>query len=493
MEFYQKKIVALFILILSQIPLWSCEPIETKATGLLSLVSYFCTDNNVTDMYASDGYLYTISSDKNVTRYALSKSNYPTPNTLELTRDANVSYTLSNYVDLNNTDTTLRATAIVAKDDHILVGGTTGVQTIRYASRDVLNIIDTNATNTPMTARAAALYEEYAFIGDGDRLKIIDINTTRQPRGLDRANLIGDYLNIDNDITDIAVYKNHIYVATEGSINRFQIIKVNNFISLEDKTVLNIDATDIYINDDRIYATKKPDDLNNSNTTNATIGVYDLSGTRLYNATNKSAFVIGNRHYRIEMGYDGLAIYPDGGATALATDKSFVGDKMVSIGEHIVVNDFNSSYIRVYKFGKIGIAQTQGEVPFDANVFIEKFNLEKISWDFGDGTAYQSIEQNATHTYDNAGTYTIQADVTYKDDISSSSNIFTIPVKVTPKDAPQVSITATPQAGQIPLKVMFNASVSYDKFIRNMEWRFGDGATSPVSSSYAYLYDHRGA
>ncbi|MCP4257455.1 MAG: PKD domain-containing protein [Planctomycetes bacterium] len=94
-------------------------------------------------------------------------------------------------------------------------------------------------------------------------------------------------------------------------------------------------------------------------------------------------------------------------------------------------------------------------------------------WNFGDGTT--STQQNPSHTYGSAGTYTVSLTVTGL----SGSNTKTMEdyIQVTLSvPAPIANFTAAPRSGSIPLVVQFTSTSTGE--ITSRLWNFGDGTTS---------------
>jgi len=102
-------------------------------------------------------------------------------------------------------------------------------------------------------------------------------------------------------------------------------------------------------------------------------------------------------------------------------------------------------------------------------------------WDFGDGET--SDEQNPTHTYDAAGSFTVSLTVSN----GAGSNMMTkddyIVVEWLPMDA---SFTATPESGTAPVTVQFTDQSSGNPTA--WEWNFGDGGVSTLKNpEYTYF------
>jgi len=98
-------------------------------------------------------------------------------------------------------------------------------------------------------------------------------------------------------------------------------------------------------------------------------------------------------------------------------------------------------------------------------------NITSRLWNFGDGTT--STEQNPSHTYQKAGSYTVSLTVTGP----GGSNTKTMEgyIQVT-SPGPVANFTATPVSGDSPLVVKFTDTSTGN--ISSRLWNFGDGTTS---------------
>lgn len=103
-------------------------------------------------------------------------------------------------------------------------------------------------------------------------------------------------------------------------------------------------------------------------------------------------------------------------------------------------------------------------------------SVAKYKWGFGDGTSATTTQPAMTHTYENAGTYTVS--LTVLDNLNRPSTPVLAQVTVTDptNQAPTASFTAT-GAG---LRPVFNSSASTDSdgTIKAWAWDFGNGRTS---------------
>ncbi|MGH7596462.1 MAG: PKD domain-containing protein, partial [bacterium] len=104
------------------------------------------------------------------------------------------------------------------------------------------------------------------------------------------------------------------------------------------------------------------------------------------------------------------------------------------------------------------------------------------AWNFGDGQT--SMATNPSHTYANAGSYTVSLTVTG----SGGSNTKTRTNYITVIDPPPpiANFTASPTSGPKPLTVQFNDASTGQ--ITSRAWNFGDGQTSIATNpSHTYI------
>ena len=110
------------------------------------------------------------------------------------------------------------------------------------------------------------------------------------------------------------------------------------------------------------------------------------------------------------------------------------------------------------------------------------------SWDFGDGTQGSGV--TTTHTYTVAGNYTATLTV---DDGNGGTHQSNISIEVTdppsPNQDPIAAFTATPETGEAPLLVSFDATSSSDPDGDPLtySWDFGDGTQgSGLTTTHTY-------
>jgi PKD repeat protein len=107
-------------------------------------------------------------------------------------------------------------------------------------------------------------------------------------------------------------------------------------------------------------------------------------------------------------------------------------------------------------------------------------------WNFGDGST--STAQSPTHTFQNAGTYTVTLQVTNANgsNTNTQNNLIVVSVNA---NKPVANYSATPITGYPPLCVQFTNS-STGK-ITTGTWTFGDGSTSTAANP-AHTYQTPG-
>jgi len=121
---------------------------------------------------------------------------------------------------------------------------------------------------------------------------------------------------------------------------------------------------------------------------------------------------------------------------------------------------------------------TSGEVPLTVNFTGNATGgvlPYSYSWDFGDGTS--SSEQIPTHTYSQAGDYTVTLAVTDSENNQDNDSLIinVSAVIITPLEA---SFIASPTSGEVPLTVNFTGNATGGTPSYTYYWDFGNGASS---------------
>jgi PKD repeat protein len=127
--------------------------------------------------------------------------------------------------------------------------------------------------------------------------------------------------------------------------------------------------------------------------------------------------------------------------------------------------------------------KTSGNVPLTVNfTSTSQGKISSFSWDFGDGGTSTDID--ASHTYNNAGSYTVQLTVTGPGGSNSSSKTITAS-----EQPPVASFSCDKTSGNMPLTVTFTSTSSGN--ITSYSWSFGDGGTS-TSQNASHTYNSAG-
>lgn len=116
------------------------------------------------------------------------------------------------------------------------------------------------------------------------------------------------------------------------------------------------------------------------------------------------------------------------------------------------------------------------EVSFDATGSTDDAGIATYAFDFGDGSpVVENTTGTATNTYESAGTFTATVTVT---DAEGLSDMATVTITVAEgNQAPMAVLEASPEMGDAPLMVMFDATGSTDDdAIVNYIFDFGDGS-----------------
>ncbi|MBZ0305872.1 MAG: PKD domain-containing protein, partial [Anaerolineae bacterium] len=124
---------------------------------------------------------------------------------------------------------------------------------------------------------------------------------------------------------------------------------------------------------------------------------------------------------------------------------------------------------------------TSGEIPLTVNFTNQSSgNITSYSWDFGDGTT--STEQNPSHIFNTASTYTVVLTVTGPGGTDTAQVAISATNPVLPSVA---AFTPDKTAGTAPLTVQFTNQSSGENLTNN--WNFGDETTSTeVNPTHIY-------
>ena len=117
------------------------------------------------------------------------------------------------------------------------------------------------------------------------------------------------------------------------------------------------------------------------------------------------------------------------------------------------------------------VSEKAGCVPFIVDFTCTSPNVTYQEWDFGDGTPNSTIF-DPSHTYYNAGTYTVKLKVRFQDGTEKDTTCTNL-IKVS--SGPKISFTAAPDSvcpGEI---VNFTETISDLGSVRSIVWDFKDG------------------
>jgi uncharacterized protein (TIGR02145 family) len=131
---------------------------------------------------------------------------------------------------------------------------------------------------------------------------------------------------------------------------------------------------------------------------------------------------------------------------------------------------------------------TSGTAPLTVNFTDQSTNNPTSwAWDLGDGNT--STEQNPQHTYQDAGSYTVQ--LTVSNSFGSDTETKTDYIQVNQTGyAPVAAFIANPTSGTAPLTVNFTDQSTNDP--TGWLWDFGDGSTS-TQQNPQHIYQDAGS
>ncbi|MDI9395110.1 MAG: DUF3344 domain-containing protein, partial [Euryarchaeota archaeon] len=117
--------------------------------------------------------------------------------------------------------------------------------------------------------------------------------------------------------------------------------------------------------------------------------------------------------------------------------------------------------------------------------------VSSYEWDFDNDGTVDSTEQNPSHTYTTAGTYTVNLTVSNAGGSDSEVKTGYISVSEPLPSAPVANFTATPISGDAPLRVNFtDASTG---IVSSYEWDFdNDGTVDSTEQNPSYTYTTAG-
>jgi len=158
-------------------------------------------------------------------------------------------------------------------------------------------------------------------------------------------------------------------------------------------------------------------------------------------------------------------------------------------GKMWVMGGTDGSYKRDVWRSTDGIPVIQCTNPAPPNTLLtfstplDYYNFPSYQWNFGDGQT--ATGTNPTHTYTDAGTYTVS--ITMPDEVNGMLTTYSETVEIV--EAPTANFTANTTAGLSPLTVQFTDSSTGDP--ASWAWQFGDGQTATTQNP-VHTYDAAG-
>ncbi|MDP3461929.1 MAG: PKD domain-containing protein [Bacteroidales bacterium] len=132
---------------------------------------------------------------------------------------------------------------------------------------------------------------------------------------------------------------------------------------------------------------------------------------------------------------------------------------------------------------------TSGTTPLTVN-FTDQSNNNPTSWQWNFGDGGNSTQQNPSHTYQNAGSYTVQLIATNSQgsDTEIKNNYITV-TSGGGSDAPVAAFSGNPTNGTAPLTVSFTDQSTNNP--TSWQWNFGDGGNS-TQQNPSHTYNSAG-
>jgi len=152
-----------------------------------------------------------------------------------------------------------------------------------------------------------------------------------------------------------------------------------------------------------------------------------------------------------------------------------------------LMNDTESNNIIINPIATATVIPTEGEAPLEVRFTFAKKVLEdhptvvNYYWDFGEGGKPSKSDTLLYNTYETPGEYKVKLHVIGSDSIARIEEIDIIvsePDTMTIAKPGKVAIKASPEIGNVPLDVEFNAIIPEDITDDRYLWEFNDGHTS---------------
>ncbi len=242
-------------------------------------------------------------------------------------------------------------------------------------------------------------------------------------------------------------------------------------------------------------------DATRSASPHAPLAMVNVSGSTKV-AAGKSALPQG-RWSHLAMTYDGtsMTLYVNGakagsvkaaklpynssgklliGATDVSTNQNFAGglDDVRLYGRVLTASELQTLGTSPNQPLTVSMSATpdMGTAPLAVNFTATASQAASYAWDFGD--SQNSAQQNPSHTYGPAGSYTAKVTATSGGSTATASKT----ISVSALAALSASVSGSPLSGAAPLAVAFAGKASGGISPYTFSWNFGDGSTSAAQN-----------
>jgi PKD repeat protein len=168
-----------------------------------------------------------------------------------------------------------------------------------------------------------------------------------------------------------------------------------------------------------------------------------------------------------------------------ASSASGANSKLATI---TVLNNGGTSTAPILPVANFNSNVTTGIVPLSVKFTDLSKNATGWNWSFGDGGS--STQQNPTHIYTVAGTYTVNLTVSNANGTNSKLATVTATAPSTPSQIPVATFSASLTSGVAPLSVTFSDQSTNSPTAWN--WNFGDGTANSTVQNPIHTYSIAG-
>ncbi len=342
-------------------------------------------------------------------------------------------------------------------------------------------VIEPNDMN--VTASHSEYYKHsdghgYIFLADGSKLRIYRI----ERNGFSITHYKTEH-TLGGEISDIYRDNKSVYVQSEegGKLTQFAIVDENSKFSIERIRTMALSAKSVYVDKTSIYYTREnkgyqakikySKDASN-NDTSSIIDENEVDGSKI-------SFIVGDQFYSATIGEKGLRIF-DHNRNLVAQDNAYKGSQLLTIGESIITNDLNSSQIRIYKFGEVGISPTDGtasvENPLYLRMWANKMNLESVKWTLtrSNGAPINFVEKDPSYSFTESGMWYAEATIKYKKKYPLNS-VYKFQIDIQDDDTPIVNISSSVRGGVAGTTINFTSTITRHSAVDYIKWDFDDG------------------